>query len=183
MTLSRLLMGFLLNLIGLVVRVVACGAILGVLAVSAWRHGNYAYARGLCVGVEGLGSIRYVRLSKNKPPDGVPDYAGLCVTAVADLSAGAPMAPPLAMSEIPGDRRQFGGQWQPTPMPRDLGGLSSACSVLWPGDMKARADRALAEPGSYWASVPRERGRVDDQWSLYAPKWGIVAWAKAGSEG
>jgi hypothetical protein len=131
-------------------------------------------ARDLFVGVEGLGTVPYVRARKDTPPEGAPDCAGICMTTVARLTAEAPVA----------SRRSFGGDWHPTPMPLPLPlGLAAGCSVLWPPEARESARRATSEPGSWWAVVPTGRGRVDEQWSLYAPGHGIVGWAKAGPEG
>lgn len=143
---------------------------------------DHGFARDLFVGVEGLGEIRYARASKGNAPKGMSDWTGTCQTAVADLLPTAPADPPPLMAAAPG-RRVFGGDWQPTPMPRGTPGLSQGCAELWGPSLQDRARRALSEPGSYWAVIPRGPGRVDDQWSLYSPRHGIVGWAKAGAEG
>jgi hypothetical protein len=140
-------------------------------------------ARKLFTGVEGLGKVRYARASKGEAPDGIPDWAGVCQTVVAELEPSAPVGPPLAMTEYPDRKRQFGGNWQPTPMPDGQSIMSEGCRVLWPSDMQQKARRALAEPGSFWVVHPRGNGRIDDQWSLYSAPHSIVAWARAGVEG
>ncbi|MFN4157864.1 MAG: hypothetical protein ACK4GO_05615 [Gemmobacter sp.] len=149
------------------------------LSASCNDHG---FARDLFVGVEGLGEIRYARASKGKPPEGVSDFTGLCLTAVADLLPTAPGNPPSLM---PANRRHrvWVADWQPTSMPKGTRGLAQSCIELGGPSLQDTARRALAEPGSFWAVIPAGPESVDHRWSLYSPRHGIVGWAKAGAEG
>jgi hypothetical protein len=54
---------------------------------------------------------------------------------------------------------------------------------LWGPELQSVAERALNETGSFWAVVPSGEMNVDTQWSLYSPRFGIVAWLKEGTAG
>ena len=141
-----------------------------------------SFARSVFSGVEGLGTIKYARAWKGSVPAGVTtDATMLCRSAVAELTADAPLMPPAGIAEDP-PGVQFGGIWQPTPMPAEARqGLY--CMELWGPELRSRAERALDETGSFWAVVPSGQIDVDRQWSLYSPRFGIVAWLKEGTAG
>jgi hypothetical protein len=141
-----------------------------------------SFARQVFAAVEGLGQVKYARAWKGSVPADVnTDAVMLCRTAIAELTAVSPPIPPNESSEGPPGVK-FGGQWHPTPMPMEARqGLY--CMELWGMELQSLALRALDEPGSFWSVVPSGEMDVDSQWSLYSPRFGIVAWLKEGSAG